>query len=137
MSFARVSAFLKNIPGFIHTADVYRLPKASRYVKFLKLFGYEIQGSGPGMIVKRPSTASSSRGRPEGSIDIAERTPRATYPAAQKINLTPNNPHRLGTGAYNRYEAYKSATNIGELRQRGATPQDIREILQKGYGQLE
>ena len=80
MTFARVCAFVRTQPGFVDTADVYRLAKASRYVKFLRLFGYEIQGSGPGMIVKRLSTASSSRGRPEGSIDIAPRAPRRGLP---------------------------------------------------------
>ena len=139
MSFAKVSAFLRNNPGFIETADVYRLAKSSRYVKFLRLFGYEIQGSGPGMIVKRPSNISnsSSRGRPEGSIDIAPRAPRRGLPGTQEIRLTPDNPHRLGSASYNRYELYKNEITIGGLRKKGATPQDIRGIIQKAYGELQ
>ena len=42
MSFARATRFLQARPGFTDTADAYRLPKAGRFVKFLRLFGFEI-----------------------------------------------------------------------------------------------
>ena len=90
------------------------------------------------MIVKRPSNiSSSSRGRPEGSIDIAPRAPRRGLPGNTQIRLTPDNPHKMGTATYNRYELYKNEITIGDLRKKGATPQDIREIIQKAYGQLQ
>ena len=139
MSLARVVTFLKSLQGFSLTADVYRLPVASRFVKFLRLFGYEIEGSGPNMIVKRPSnpTPGAVIGRPAGAVDILPRNPRRNLPANLEIIINPDNPHRRGTGAYTRYENYKNATTIGELRNLGATPQDIREILEKGFGVLQ
>ena len=137
MSFARVSTFLRTQPSFVDTADVYKLPKASRYIKFLRLFGYEISGSGPGMVVKRPSNTSAIQGRPAGSLDLTPRAPRRGLPGNLGIILTPENPHRMGTGAFTRYEQYKSKTNIKDVRSSGATPQDLREIIRKGYGQLQ
>ena len=140
MSFARVTRFLQARPGFTDTADVYRLPKAGRYVKFLRLFGFEIQGSGPGMVVRRaPGAASSSsgaRGRPEGAVDIAPRVPRRALPAGTVLLWTPDNPYRAGTAARARYELYKAATTVGEARDLGATPQDIKGGIEKAYAQL-
>jgi hypothetical protein len=140
MTFARASAFLRSQPAFVDTADNYRLPKASRYIKFLRLFGFEITGSGPGMLVGRPSSSSGSSnrgGRPEGSIDIAQRVPRKHLPDSLGIILTPDNPYKIGTAAFDRYEKYKSAVTIGAVRKAGATPLDLRRNVQKGYGQLQ
>ena len=136
MTFARASQFLRTQPGFSDTADAYRLPTAGRYVKFLRLFGFEIRGSGPGMTVRMPAGAASSsgagpRGRPAGAIDIAPRVPRRVMAASTALLWTPDNPYRGGTAAHARYQAYSSATTVGEARERGATPQE------KANGQLQ
>ena len=68
MTFARASQFLRTQPGFSDTADAYRLPTAGRFVRFLRLFGFEIRGSGPGMTVGRPAGAASSSSAPRGSM---------------------------------------------------------------------
>ena len=54
MTLVRVRMFLKSRPQFEDTAELVRLPKAGRYIKFLRLFGYQITGSGPGMTVRAP-----------------------------------------------------------------------------------
>ena len=97
MSLQGVSRFLQAKAGFLDTAEVYRLPKAGRIGKFLKLFGFEMKGSGPGMTIRRPvgaaSAASSAvRGRPQGSVDIAPRIPRAVMAASTALVWTPDNP---------------------------------------------
>ncbi len=138
MSCARVGEFLRTRRGFEDTAETYRLPRAGRYVKFLRLFGFQIQGSGPGMIVRRPAAPSSAegRGRPAGAVDIAPRAPRRGLPGGTEITFQPDNPHRGGTAVYTRYAAYRSATTVGEARRLGATPQDLRGDLEGGYAQL-
>ena len=133
MSFARASEFLRTRRGFEDTAETYRLPRAGRYVKFLRLFGFQIQGSGPGMIVRRPAAASSAegRGRPAGAVDIAPRAPRRGLPNTTPITFQPDNLHRGGTAAYARYELYRSATNVGGGPQsRRSTPGS-----QNGFGE--
>ena len=140
MSFARASTFLRTRRGFEDTAETYRLPRAGRYVKFLRLFGFQIQGSGPGMVVRRPAGASASagsRGRPAGSVDLAPRVPRRALPAATPVTFQPDNPHRGGTAAYARYELYKTAQSVGEARIAGALPQDLKGDLEKGYARLQ
>ena len=151
MTFARVSAFLRAQPAFSDTADAYRLPTAGRFVKFLRLFGWEIRGSGPGMVVRKPpaaarpasssgaasSSSDAMRGRPLGALDIAPRMPRTSRPAETALAFTPDNPHRPGTAAHARYEAYKSATTVGEARTAGANPMDIKSALEKGYAILQ
>ncbi len=140
MSFARASAFLRSQPGFSDTADLYRLPKAGRYVRFLRLFGFDVSGSGPAMTVRRAATAGPSgarRGRPEGAVDIAPRAPRRGLPAATALLWTPDNPYRGGTAAHARFELYRTAASVGEARELGATPQDIKGGIEKAYGQLQ
>ena len=141
MSFAGVSQFLRTQPGFSDTADAYRLPQAGRNVKFLRLFGFEIRGAGPGMVVRSPASASSSsagvRGRPEGAVDIMPRMPRRGLPASTPLLWTPDNPHRPGSAVHARYERYRSATTVGEARRLGATPQDLKGDLEKGHARLQ
>ncbi len=137
MSFARASTFLRTRSGFEDTAETYRLPRAGRYVKFLRLFGFQIQGHGPGMVVQRPASAGGSQGRPAGSVDLAPRAPRRGLPAATPITFQPDNPHRGGTAAYARYDLYKGAQSVGEARELGATPQDLKADLAKGYARLQ
>ena len=57
-------------------------------------------------------------------------------PAATAITWQPDNPYRGGTASYARYELYKGASTIAEARSLGATPQDFKTGLLKGYGQL-
>ena len=71
LSFARVVQFLKDKPGINDSMDVQTIPKVGRWVKFLRLFQFDIQGVGPAMVVKlpksRPSGASSSSGAASSS----------------------------------------------------------------------
>ena len=141
MTLARVTRFLQARPGFLNTADVYRLPVQGRYVRFLRLFGFEIRGSGPGMTVRKPPSAASSsaggqRGRPAGAVDIAPRVPRRVMAATQELLWQPDNPYRAGSASYARYELYKGAETVGEARRLGATPQDIKAGIERAYAQL-
>ena len=141
MTLARVTRFLQARPGFLDTADVYRLPVAGRYVRFLRLFGFEIRGNGPGMTVRRPPSAASSsaggqRGRPAGAVDIAPRVPRRVMAASQELLWQPDNPYRIGTDRYTRYELYKNSETVGEARRLGATPLDIKTGIEQAYAQL-
>ena len=143
MTFSRACEFLRTRRGFLDTCDVYRLPKQGRYVKFLRLFGFEMAGSGPGMTVRRPqargaaASSGASRGRPAGAVDVALRVPRRGLPAATPILFQPDNPHRGGTAAYTRYDLYKNAQSVGAARTLSATPQDLKGDLEKGFAQLQ
>ena len=140
MSFNRACEFLRTRPGFADTSDVYKLPRQGRYVKFLRLFAFELSGSGPGMTVRRPAgrggADGGARGRPAGAVDIAPRVPRRGLPNATAITFQPDNPHRGGSAAFTRYELYRSATSVGEARAAGALPQDLKGVLDRGYAQL-
>ena len=136
MTLARVQRFLRTRPQFEDNAELYRLPKAGRYVKFLRLFGYQLAGSGPAITVTAPRVAVGGGGRPAGAVDLAPRMPRRELPAATAITWQPDNPHRGGTAAYARYELYKGASTIGEARSLGATAQDLKAALARGFAQL-
>ncbi len=49
------------------------------------------------------------------------------------IYIDADNPKIEGTSAYNRYELYKKATTIKEAKKLGATAEDIRFDVGKGY----
>ena len=108
----------------------------------MKVFGFEIRGSGPSMVVRKPPTVASAaassgqRGRPEGSVDLAPRMPRRVMAATQELLWTPDNPYRVGSAAHARYELYKGAETVGETRRLGATPQDIKAGIERAYAQL-
>ena len=143
MTLARVTRFLQAKPGFLNTADVYRLPVQGRYVRFLRLFGFELRGSGPGLTVRKPPSAPSAaagsagqRGRPAGAVDIAPRVPRRVMAATQELLWSPDNPYRAGSASHARYELYKGAETVGEARRLGATPQDIKAGIERAYAQL-
>ena len=137
MSFAGATRFLKKLANFDDTAELYRLPTAGRIIKFMRLFAFEIKGSGPGMSVRRPAAAAGAAGgRPAGSVDIAPRMPRRELPAATPITWQPDVPYRGGTAAYARYELYKGAGTVGESRSLGATPQDMKAGISRGFAQL-
>ena len=139
ITFARASEFLRTRPGFQDTAETYRLARAGRYVNFLRLFGFEIQGSGPAMTVSAPGVGASTaaRGRPEGAIDLAPRVPRRGLPGATAVTFQPDNPFRGGTDRYVRYEAFRTATTVGQARSLGATPGDLKESLDRGFARLQ
>ena len=137
MTLVRVRMFLKSRPQFEDSAELYRLPKAGRYIKFLRLFGYAITGSGPGMTVRAPRAPPvAGGGRPAGSVDLAPRMPRRGLAAATAITWQPDNPYRGGTASFTRFDLYKGAGTVGEARSLGATPQDMKTGLSKGYAQL-
>ena len=49
------------------------------------------------------------------------------------IAFQPTNPKRVGTKAFDRYEAYKSATSLEEMRTLGGLHADYTWDLQKGF----
>ena len=51
----------------------------------------------------------------------------------QKIVLQQNNPKKVGTKAWERFEKYKHATTIGEANQKGANWQDVSSDFEKGF----
>jgi len=136
MTLVRVRMFLRTRAQFEDNATLYRLPVAGRYVKFLRLFGFEITGSGPSITVRTRAAQAGGGGRPAGAVDMAPRMPRRELPGATAITWQPDNPHRGGTLAYSRYDLYKGASTVAEARRLGATPQDIKNGLAKGYAQL-
>ena len=143
MTFSRASEFLRTRRGFLDTCDVYRLPKQGRFVKFLRLFGFEVAGSGPGMTVRRPpargaaASSGANQGRPAGSVDLAPRAPRRGLPADTPITFQAANPHRVGSAWWRRYEDYKIANTVGEARGLGATPQDLKGDLEGLFAILQ
>ena len=142
MTLASVTRFLNGQAGFQDTAEAQRLAKAGRIVKFLRLFGFEIRGSGPAMTVRKPPAAPSRAtgaplGRPLGAQDLAPRVPPRGLPASQAIVFQPDNPFRGGSAAFGRYEAYKGAATVGEARRLGATPQDFQVAFNRGLAVLQ
>jgi hypothetical protein len=55
------------------------------------------------------------------------------YDADTEIYINSDNPKKTGTSAYNRYELYKKARTINEAKKMGATADDIRFDIGKGY----
>ena len=136
MTFTRVHMFLRSRPQFEATAEVYRLPRAGRFVKFLRLFGYRIEGSGPAMVVRAPASAAGQRPQAR-AVELAPRQQRRDLPASRAILFQADNPKRGGSAAYTRWAAYRSATSVGQARSLGMTPQDLREALRQGHAQLQ
>ena len=137
MTFARATQFLRTRPACEDTAEAYQLKKTDRYVKFLRLFNFIIDGSGPSMRVRAQTRgSSSSTGRPSGSVDIVPRALRNAMSAATSIAFTPDNPFRGGSAAYTRYGRYKDAITVGEARTAGMTPQDLQVAISRGVARL-
>jgi hypothetical protein len=146
---ARVVQIIKGMRGAEDTMDVWGPSRAGRYTSFLKLFPkhFDIVGSGPNIRVlpKAPEPprpvqprpvqvggASSSGGeRAPRAIEIDPRAPYRKFPGNQRVRIGAN-PARPGSDRYNRFEAYKTATTIGEMRRLGATSQDISQDIAKG-----
>jgi len=135
MTFARATQFLRTRPSFEDTAEAYRLPRAARYVKFFRLFGFRLEGSGPAMTVRGPA-AAVGQAPAARAIQLAPRASRRDLPGSQGIIFQPDNPKRGGSAAYARWALYRSATSVGEARRLGMSPQDLREALRQGHAQL-
>jgi len=135
MSFARATRFLRNLASFTDTADVYRLPKEARYVKFFRLYGFRLEGSGPAMVVKPPTPSVGQAPAPRAA-QLAPRAPRRDLPGTQGLIFQPDNPKRGTSQAFIRYEMYKGATTVAEVRRLGMNPQDLREAIRQGHAQL-
>ena len=151
---ARVAQLLRGMRGFTNTTEAYGPAKAGRIVSFLKLYPrlFALQGSGPGIKVSpaappppqptrpRPvqvggassSSAAPPRERAERALEIDPRAPYRRFPNEQKVRYKEANPARAGTMRHARYEAYKTATTIGEARRLRATSLDISLDVQRG-----
>jgi hypothetical protein len=136
MTFKRVTDFLRTRPAFSDTALVYKLPKAGLYVKFLRLFKFQIMGSGTAMIVRAPA-AAAGQAPVIRVVPLAPRAQRRDLPNTQAIMFQADNPKRGGSAAYTRWAVYRSATSLGEARRLGMTPQDLREAIRQGHAQLQ
>ena len=134
MTLNRVIAFLRRQQGFSDTADVYRIPKAGRYVYFLRLFKFEIEGSGPSINVRLAAAAAAPR--TARGADVAPRMPRRELPASTQVVFQPDNPKRGGSQAFTRYLIYQDSVTIGEARRKGATSQDLQDDLRRGFAVL-
>ena len=133
-SFERTQRYIKNLAAFKDTADVYRVPKAGRFVKFLWLFSIWIEGSGPTMTVRAPAAAPRAPAVRRGP-DLAPRAPRQGIPGTQAIAFGPNMKRPL-TAAFARYERYRCASTVQEARDLGMMPMDLRAAIQSGQGEL-
>ena len=103
---------------------------------------FEVQGSGPNIkvfvakppeprpVVPRPvqvggaSSSSAPAERQPRAIEIDPRAPYRRFPNDQRVEYG-DNPARVGTPRYRRYENYKTATTIGGARRMGSSSQDI------------
>ena len=110
---------------------------------------FEIRGTGPQIkvfvakppeprpIIARPVQVggASSSGEPAErqprTIEVDPRAPYRRFPTEQKVEYG-ENPARVGTPRYRRYENYKAATDIGGARRLGATSQDISMDIKVG-----
>jgi hypothetical protein len=151
---ARVVQIIKGMRGAEDTMDVWGPSRAGRYTSFLKLFPklFDIVGSGPSIRVlakavepprpvqprpvqPRPvqvgGASSSGAERAPRAIEVDPRAPYRRFPDSQRVRIGAN-PARPGSDRYNRFEAYKTATSIAEMRRMGATSQDISADIAKG-----
>ena len=112
---------------------------------FLKLYPqyFNITGKGPKIKVfptpppeqtSRPERASpvEPRERQARTLEIDPRAIYRRFPNEQRVEYKDQNPARLGTPRFRRYEAYKVTHTIGAARRLGATSQDISQDMAAG-----
>ncbi len=80
---------------------------------------------------REPKAGGSAPSRAERALEIDPRAPYRRFPNEQRVRYEVTNPARAGTPRHARYEAYKTATTIGEARRLGATSQDISMDIQR------
>ena len=105
-------------------------------MKFFRLYGFRLEGSGPAMVVKPPAVAAGQRPAAR-AVELAPRAQRRDLPGTQAILFQPDNPKRGTSQAFIRYEVYKRATTLAEARRLGMNPQDLREAIRQGHAQLQ
>ena len=141
VSLAAVTRFLSARPNFLETAEAYGVPRAGRFVNFLKLYSnlFRIEGSGSGIKVfpatspePRVEEPSGSRDVPSFRMPVVDRQPFRFIPNNQIVDFAAENPARPGTERHRRYERYSSASSMGEARRLGMLPMDVRADLRAG-----
>ena len=142
VTLASITKFLQNRPGFLDTAEAYGVPRAGRFVNFLKLYPQFFRIAGSGSAIKVfPATSPEREEAASGSRDVpAVGMPRIArsqnIPNDQIVDFANQNPHRPNTDAFRRYEIYSSASSVGQARRLGMTPSDLRQLLRTGAIQL-
>ena len=141
----RTGIVLNNMPNFADTTAIHGPAKQGRIGAFIKLYPnyFRTEGIGAKMMVFRalPPEPKPAQPRPvqiggssSSGAEPADRMPRAAelesraayrrFPNEQRVEYL-ENPARLGTPRYRRFERYKAVNTIGEARRLGATSQDI------------
>ena len=142
VTLASITRFLQNRPGFLDAAEAYNVPRAGRFVNFLKLYPqfFRIAGSGSGIKVLPATNPEPRAEAASGSRDVPSLGPRIarsqSIPNDQIVDFASQNPHRPGTEAFRRYEIYAESSTIGQARRLGMTPSDLRQLLRTGAIQL-
>ncbi len=145
LTLSKVTQLLNGMRGFQDTTDVYGPAKEGRIVSFLKLYPQYFNFTGKGPKIKVfPTPPPDKSSKPERSIPTEPRErqprnlevdPRAAYrrfPNEQRVEYKDQNPARIGTPRFRRYESYKFSHTIGAARRLGATSQDISQDLRAG-----
>ena len=145
LTLSKVTQLLNGMRGFQDTTDVYGPAKEGRIVSFLKLYPqyFTFTGKGPKIkVFPTPSPEKSSKPERTSPVEPRERQartlevdPRAAYrrfPNEQRVEYKDQNPARIGTPRFRRYESYKVTHTIGAARRLGATSQDISQDLTAG-----
>jgi hypothetical protein len=83
---------------------------------------------------KSATTIKELRDRGISSYDLGQYFDKGyiTVVTVQAINLPTRNPYRVGGDRYVRYEVYKTATTMQELKDKGAMYEDMSDLRKKG-----
>ena len=84
----------------------------------------------PGTPAKAPSTPGKAPGTPGGKAAGASPGSPA---GSQPIQIQQDNPTRIGSEAYLRYERYKAARTVQEFLDLGGTKTDLKYDRNKGF----
>ncbi len=78
------------------------------------------------------SIPTEPRERQPRNLEVDPRAAYRRFPNEQRVEYKDQNPARIGTPRFRRYESYKVSRTIGAARRLGATSQDISQDLTAG-----
>jgi len=91
------------------------------------------RGSGRGRGRGRGSSSAAAASSASTAPASAPADPGATPGDGEEIVFEPVNPKKEGSGAYDRYEKYKSARTVAEALNLGACKGDIAHDFKRGF----
>lgn len=84
--------------------------------------------------LKRKQVTQGSLEPPPKKVATSQVPRRELRAASTAIKFQQANPKRAGSASYTRYERYKGAKTVGEARDAGAQPMDLKVDFDKGFG---